>query len=65
MNELELFYSNLYDGRNSADTQTISSFIYDLTDVSYLAEERRNVCEGIFRNDECYNIDIPKEQIFF
>ena len=22
MNELELFYSNLYDGRNSADTQT-------------------------------------------
>ena len=35
MNELELYYSNLYDGRNSADTQTISSFINNLTDVPY------------------------------
>ena len=56
MNELELYYSNLYDGRNSADTQTISSFINDLTDVPFLAEEKRNVCEGILRYDECYNV---------
>ena len=49
------YYSNLYDGRNSADTQTISSFINDLTDVPFLAEEKRNVCEGKLRYDECYN----------
>ena len=48
MNELELYYSNLYDGRNSADTQTISSFINDLTDVPFLAEERRNVWKRCF-----------------
>ena len=51
MNELELYYSNLYDARNSADIQTISSFINDLTDVPYLAEGKRNVCEGILRYD--------------
>ena len=45
MNELELYYSNLYDGRNSADTQAISSFLNDLTDVPFLAKEKRNVCE--------------------
>ena len=56
MNELELYYSNLYDGRNSADPQPISSFINDLTDVPFLAEEKRNVCEGILRYDECYNV---------
>ena len=48
MNELELYYSNLYDGRNSADTQTISSFINDLTDVPFLAEEKRNVWKRCF-----------------
>ena len=47
MNELELYYSNIYDARNSADTQTISSSIDDLTDVPYLAEVKRNVCEGM------------------
>ena len=46
MKELELYYSSLYDGRNCADMKTISSFINDLTDVPYLAEEKRNVCEG-------------------
>ena len=29
-----------------------SSFINGLTDVSYLAEEKRNVCEGILRYDD-------------
>ena len=33
-----------------------SSFINGLTDVSYLAEEKRNVCEGILRYDECFNV---------
>ena len=33
-----------------------SSFINDLTDVPYLAEEKRNVCEGILRYDECFNV---------
>ena len=56
MNELELYYSNLYDGRNSADTQTISSFLNDLTDVPFLAEEKGNVCEDILRYDECHNV---------
>ena len=62
MNELELYYSNLYDGRSSADTHTISLFINDLTDVPFLADEKRNVCEGILRYDECYDVlDLPKE----
>ena len=41
MNELELYYSNLYDGRYSADAQTISLFINDLTDVFSRGEEER------------------------
>ena len=56
MNKLELYFSNLYDGRNSADMQTISSFIDDLTNVPFLAKEKRNVCEGILRYEECYNV---------
>ena len=43
--------------KTCADTQTISSFINDLTDFPYLAEEKRNVCEGIVGyDDECYNV---------
>ena len=62
MNELELYYSNLYDGRGSADMHTISLFINDLTNVPFLADEKRNVCEGILRYDECYDVlDLPKE----
>ena len=57
MYELELYYSlNLYDGRNSADTQIISTFTNDLTNVPYLAEEKRNVFEGILRYDECCEV---------
>ena len=33
-----------------------SSFINGLTDVPYLAEEKRNVCKGILRYDECFNV---------
>ena len=56
MKELKLYYSSLYDGRNCADMKTISSFINDLTDVQYLAEEKRNVCEGTLGYEECYNV---------
>jgi len=41
--------------KTCADTQTISSFINDLTDFPYLAE-KRNVCEGILAYDECYTM---------
>ena len=35
----------------------VSSFVNGLTvDVPYLAEEKRNVCEGILRYDECFNV---------
>ena len=47
MNELELYYSNLFGGRNCVDRKIIFSFINDLTDVPYLAKEKRNVCESI------------------
>ena len=47
MNELELYYSNLFGDRNCADRKIIFSFINDLTDVPYLAKEKRNVCESI------------------
>ena len=42
--------------KTCADTQTISLFINDLTYSPYLAEEKRNVCEGILAYDECYNV---------
>ena len=60
MNELELYYSNLFGGRNCADRKIIFSFINDLADVPYLAKEKRNVCESIlgyiYIYDECYNV---------
>ena len=34
----------------------VSSFINGLTDVPYLAEEKRNICEGILRYDGCFNV---------
>ena len=52
MKEVEFYYSSPYDGRNCADMKTISSFINDLTDVPYLAGEKRNVCEGTLGYDE-------------
>ena len=42
--------------KTCADTQTISSFINDLTDFLYLAEGKRNVCEGILGYEECDNV---------
>ena len=42
--------------KTCVDTQTISSFINDLTYSPYLTEEKRNVCEGILAYDECYNV---------
>ena len=34
-------------------TRRLFLLLNDLTDVPYLAEEKRNVCEGILRYDEC------------
>ena len=42
--------------KTCVDTQTISSFINDLTYSPYLAEKKRNVCEGILAYNECYNV---------
>ena len=55
MNDLELYCPNFYDDRNCADTQTISSFINDLTDVPYLAAEKENVWQGTLEYDQSYN----------
>ena len=42
--------------KTCAYTHTISSSINDLTDFPYVAEEKRNVCEGILGYDGCYNV---------
>ena len=52
---LELYCPSFYDGRNCADTQSISSFIKDLTHVPYLAEEKEDVSKGILGYYQCYN----------
>ena len=46
MNELEAFYSDLYDGGTCADTGSFSSFLSDLNEIPSLLEEKKNVCEG-------------------
>ena len=58
MKELQLYYSSLYDDRNCADMKTISSFINDLTDVPYLAGEKKNVCEGTLAWERWFNIRV-------
>ena len=46
MNELEAFYSDLYDGSTCADMGSFSSFLSDLNEIPSLVEEEKNVCEG-------------------
>ncbi|KAL9967730.1 hypothetical protein ACROYT_G026020 [Oculina patagonica] len=47
MNELESFYSGLYDGSNRADSETVSSFLNDSFKMQnvMLTEDSRSVCE--------------------
>ena len=55
MNELEVFYSDLYDGSKCADMGSFSSFLSDLNEIPSLVEEKKNVCEGKLGHGECYN----------
>jgi len=55
MNELEVFYSDLYDGSTCVDMGSFSSFISDLNEILSLVEEKKNVCEGKLGYGECYN----------
>ena len=55
MNELEAFYSDLYDGGACADTGCFSSFLSDLNEIPSLVGEKKNVCEGKLGYREFYN----------
>ena len=61
MNELEAFYSDLYDGCTCADMGSFSSFLSDFNEIPSLVEEKKNVCEGKLGYGECYSADLPKE----
>ena len=54
MNELEVFYSHLYDGSTCEDMGSFSSFLSDLNEIPSLVEEKKNVCEGKLGYGECY-----------
>ena len=41
MNELEAFYSDLYDGGACADTGSFFSFLSDLNEIPSLLEEKK------------------------
>ena len=55
MNELEVFYYDLYDGSTCVDMGSFSSFLSDLSEIPSLVEENKNVCEGKLGYGECYN----------
>ena len=55
MNELEIFYSDLYDGSTCVDMGSFSSFLSDLKKMPSLVEEKTNVCEGKLGYGEGYN----------
>ena len=55
MKELESFYSNLYDGNNCADSETISLFLKDLNQVPKLSDSSRSGCEGKLGYGEYYS----------
>ena len=55
MNELEVFYSDLYDGSTCADKGSSSSFLSDLNEMPSLVEGEKNVCEGKLGYGKCYN----------
>ena len=53
MNELEAFYSDLYDGGACAYMGSFSSFLSDLNEIPCLVEGKKNVCEGKLGHGEC------------
>ena len=56
MNELESYYSSLYDGNSCANSDTISTFISKSNQIPKLPENLRNICEGKLGYGECYNV---------
>ena len=55
MNELEVFYSDLYDGSTGVDMGSFSSFLSALNEILFFVEEKKNACEGKLGYGECYN----------
>ena len=55
MNELEVFYSDLYDGGTWSDMGSFSSFLTDFNEIPSLVEEKKNVWEGKLGYGECYS----------
>ena len=56
MNELESYYSSLYDRNSCANSDTISTFISKSNQIPKLPENLRNICEGKLGYGECYNV---------
>ena len=51
MNELEIFYSNLYSEENNGHS---SSFLDDLKELPTLTEKLQNLREGKIEYNECF-----------
>ena len=57
LNELELFYSNLYkDGNCHSSESNLSSFLEDWIEVPMLSEGLRSTCEGKITYNECFSV---------
>ena len=56
MNDLESYYSSLYDGNSCANSDTISTFISKSNQIPKVPENLRNICEGKLGYGECYNV---------
>ena len=57
LNELELFYSNLYKDSNCHSSESnLSSFLDDWIEVPMLSEELRSTCEGKITYNECFSV---------
>ena len=68
MNELESYYSSLYDGNSCANSDTISTFIREPNQIPKLPENLRNICKGKLAYGECYVQyvkDFPKAGAWF
>ena len=57
LNELELFYSNLYKDSNCHSSESnLSSFLDGWIEVPMLSEELRSTCEGKITHNECFSV---------
>ena len=65
LNELELFYSNLYKDSNCHSSESnLSSLPDDWIEVPMLSEELRLTCEGKITYNECFSVlqSFPKNK---